>query len=63
VLRKTSTGVAPWFVVPADRKWYRNWVVARLLTETLEELDPQFPEPDFDVEAELAKLEGVGVPD
>jgi hypothetical protein len=50
-------------VVPADRKWYRNWVVARLLTETLEELDPQFPEPDFDVEAELAKLEGVGVPD
>jgi PPK2 family polyphosphate:nucleotide phosphotransferase len=62
VLRQTSTGAAPWFVVPADRKWYRNWVVARLLTETLEELDPRFPEPAYDVEAELAKLEGVGVP-
>jgi PPK2 family polyphosphate:nucleotide phosphotransferase len=63
VLRRTSTDVAPWHVVPADRKWYRNWAVAELLIETLAELDPQFPEPGFDVDAELAKLEGVGVPD
>ncbi|HEV7973279.1 PPK2 family polyphosphate kinase [Amycolatopsis sp.] len=61
VLRETSTEVAPWFVVPADRKWYRNWVVAELLTETLSKMDPQFPETDFDVDAELAKLKGVGV--
>ncbi|MEC3981106.1 PPK2 family polyphosphate kinase [Amycolatopsis sp. H20-H5] len=63
VLRRTSTDIAPWYVVPADRKWYRNWAVAELLIETLTELDPKFPEPDFDVEAELAKLKGVGVPE
>ncbi|QWF76839.1 PPK2 family polyphosphate kinase [Amycolatopsis sp. CA-230715] len=56
VLRRTSTRHAPWYVVPADRKWYRNWAVARLLTETLAEMAPRFPQPDFDVDAELAKL-------
>ncbi len=60
VLRRTSTAHAPWFVVPADRKWYRNWAVARLLTETLTELGPRFPEPAFDVADELAKLDAVG---
>jgi PPK2 family polyphosphate:nucleotide phosphotransferase len=58
VLLKTSTDTAPWFVVPADRKWYRNWAVANLLVETLDLLGPRFPEADFDVDAELAKLEG-----
>ena len=51
-LQRCSTDVAPWYVIPADRKWYRNWVVANLLIETLEELDPQFPKADFDVDAE-----------
>jgi PPK2 family polyphosphate:nucleotide phosphotransferase len=62
VLRNTSTGAAPWFVVPADRKWYRNLVVAEMLAETLARMDPQLPEPRFDVDAELTKLKGVGVP-
>jgi PPK2 family polyphosphate:nucleotide phosphotransferase len=62
VLRMTSTEAAPWFVVPADRKWYRNWVVAELLTETLHQLDPRFPEPRFGPKAELAKLKSIGVP-
>jgi len=35
--------------VPADRKWYRNWAVSRLLLEHLSELDPQYPRADFDV--------------
>jgi PPK2 family polyphosphate:nucleotide phosphotransferase len=61
IFKKTSTGHAPWHVVPADHKWYRNWAVAELLIETLAELDPQFPEPGFDVAEELAKLKGVGV--
>jgi PPK2 family polyphosphate:nucleotide phosphotransferase len=61
VLRKTSTEVAPWFVVPSDRKWYRNWAVAELLIETLSQMAPQFPDPAFDVDAELVKLEGGGV--
>jgi PPK2 family polyphosphate:nucleotide phosphotransferase len=62
VLRETSTDAAPWYVVPSDRKWYRNWVVAELLTETMKELAPVFPEAHIDVKAELKKLKGVGVP-
>ncbi|AEA25115.1 polyphosphate:nucleotide phosphotransferase, PPK2 family [Pseudonocardia dioxanivorans CB1190] len=55
-LRHCDTDAAPWYVVPADRKWYRNWVVATLLAETLEAIDPRFPPADFDVEAEKARV-------
>jgi len=43
-LARTSTEAAPWYVVPADRKWYRNWAVISVLVETLRELDPRYPE-------------------
>jgi PPK2 family polyphosphate:nucleotide phosphotransferase len=46
VLSETSTGHAPWFVVPADRKWVRDVAVATLLVATLRRLDPQIPAPD-----------------
>ncbi|MFG2988482.1 PPK2 family polyphosphate kinase [Streptomyces sp. NPDC048257] len=49
-LEHCSTDVAPWYIVPADRKWYRNWAVSTLLLEHLEEIDPQYPKGDFDVE-------------
>lgn len=39
----TSTEYAPWYVVPANKKWYRNLVIARTIADTLEEMDPQFP--------------------
>lgn len=42
-ITRTSTDAAPWYVVPADRKWYRNWAVSRILVETLEDMDPQYP--------------------
>jgi PPK2 family polyphosphate:nucleotide phosphotransferase len=42
-LAETSTTAAPWFCVPADRKWYRNWAILRILVETLEVIDPQWP--------------------
>ncbi|HJV08568.1 MAG TPA: polyphosphate kinase 2 family protein [Acidimicrobiales bacterium] len=42
-ISRTSTDVAPWYVVPADRKWYRNWAVSRILAETLAAMDPQYP--------------------
>ena len=42
-LRRCSTPWAPWFVVPANKKWYRNHVVARLLRHTLEDLDLKYP--------------------
>ncbi len=44
MLEQTSTGSAPWWVVPADRKWYRNWAVSRILVRVLEKMDPQYPE-------------------
>jgi PPK2 family polyphosphate:nucleotide phosphotransferase len=50
-VRLTSTPWAPWYVVPADHKWYRNLVVARIVCATLEALDPRWPEPDADLEA------------
>jgi PPK2 family polyphosphate:nucleotide phosphotransferase len=46
-LTATSTDAAPWYVIPADRKWVRNVAIAKLLVETLRRLDPQFPEPEF----------------
>ena len=50
-LQHTNTPHAPWYVVPADRKWYRMWAVSQLVLETLRELDPQFPErPELDIE-------------
>ena len=51
----TSTPWAPWYVVPADHKWYRNLVVARIVEATLQTLDPQWPEVDEEVE--LSDLE------
>lgn len=48
VITKTSTGYAPWFVVPADRKWYRNLCVARIMVDTLAKLDMKLPKVDWD---------------
>ena len=55
-LERCSTQEAPWYVVPADRKWYRNWAVARLLHEALSDLDPRYPAPELDVPALRARL-------
>ncbi|MGL4173476.1 MAG: PPK2 family polyphosphate kinase [Actinomycetota bacterium] len=55
-LTKCSPPHAPWFVVPADRKWYAQWAVQRLLIEHLAELNPQWPAADFDVATEQARL-------
>ncbi|WP_110183264.1 PPK2 family polyphosphate kinase [Nocardioides solisilvae] len=55
-LRRTHTDAAPWHVVPADHKWYRNLAVGQLLLEVLRGLDLGWPTADFDVEAEKARL-------
>ena len=47
-LSLTSTRHAPWFVIPADRKWYRNLAVARVIVRTLEEMDPRPPSSNLD---------------
>jgi PPK2 family polyphosphate:nucleotide phosphotransferase len=56
VLEKTSTEAAPWFVVPADRKWYRNWAVTKLLVEQLEEMGLAWPQATYDVEDQRTRL-------
>jgi len=48
-LTRTSTENAPWYVVPADRKWYRNLVLANVLIETLKGLDMQYPPAETDL--------------
>lgn len=48
VLTKCNTEHAPWHIVPADKKWYRNVVVADIVEEALEDMDPKFPKIDFD---------------
>ena len=53
---RCSTEIAPWYVVPADRKWYRNWAVGRLLLEALDDLSPQYPVGDFDVTSERLRV-------
>jgi PPK2 family polyphosphate:nucleotide phosphotransferase len=41
----TSTADAPWYVIPANHKWYRNWAVSRVLLDALARIDPHYPEP------------------
>lgn len=47
-LERTSTEDAPWYVVPAEERWWRDIVVGEILLKTLEAMDPQYPEPEFD---------------
>jgi PPK2 family polyphosphate:nucleotide phosphotransferase len=46
-LSKTSTDEAPWYVVPANQKWYRNYIVGSVVVDALERLDMKYPEPDL----------------
>lgn len=46
VLSKTSTASAPWYIVPSNRKWYRDLVISSVLVKTLESLHMKYPEPE-----------------
>ncbi len=56
VLTKCNTGAAPWYAIPSNKKWYRNWAVATLLLETLEDMDLTWPPGEFDPVAEIAEI-------
>lgn len=58
-LERCHTGVAPWYVVPSDKKWYRNWAIAQLLLEALRGLELEWPAPGYDVAEQRARLEAV----
>jgi PPK2 family polyphosphate:nucleotide phosphotransferase len=58
-INATSTPWAPWYVVPADHRWFRNYVVARVLAAMLGAMNPQFPEPPDEVKAFAERELGV----
>ena len=53
VIAATTTKYAPWYIVPADNKWYTRYVVAQIVLKTLRKINPQFPKLSPDVEAQL----------
>ena len=55
-LERTNTEIAPWYVVPADKKWYRNLAVGSLLLDALRGMAPRWPVADFDVEEQRRRL-------
>jgi PPK2 family polyphosphate:nucleotide phosphotransferase len=55
-LEHTNTEIAPWHVIPSDKKWYRNLAIGHLLLETLRGMALRWPEPDFDVAEQQHRL-------
>jgi PPK2 family polyphosphate:nucleotide phosphotransferase len=55
-LERCNTDAAPWYVVPSDHKWYRNWAVGQLLDEALQGMRLEWPKPTYDVEEQRARL-------
>ena len=55
-ITKCSTPWAPWYVIPADDKDYRNWAVAKIVSETLDDMDPQYPKPKLNIPRLLKRL-------
>jgi PPK2 family polyphosphate:nucleotide phosphotransferase len=57
VLEKTSTEWAPWYVIPANKNWYRNYAVSRIIVETLESLKMSYPSPVENISSYLAQID------
>ena len=55
-LERCNSDDAPWYVVPSDRKWYRNWAITNLLIEHLGAMELEWPKPDYDVEEQRRRL-------
>lgn len=55
-ITRCSTAWAPWYVIPANDKEYRNWAVARILIEVLKDMDPQYPQPRLDIARLIKRL-------
>lgn len=48
-IRKCNTKYAPWYIIPANHKWFRNLAVSKILVETLQDMDPKYPTPELDI--------------
>lgn len=53
-INATATKIAPWFVIPADQKWYMRYLVSELIVKVLEDMDPHYPEMPAEQKANLA---------
>lgn len=53
MLEKTSTEDAPWYVLPADNKWYTRFLVSEIVLQKMKELDPKFPELPEDAKSRM----------
>jgi polyphosphate kinase 2 (PPK2 family) len=60
-LEHTNTEIAPWYVIPSDRKWYRNLAIGELLLETMRGMALRWPEADFDVAEQKQRLMDEGL--
>ncbi|MGA2137708.1 MAG: polyphosphate kinase 2 family protein [Verrucomicrobiia bacterium] len=49
VLNRCNSSTAPWFIIPSNKKWFRNLAVSQIIVETLERMNPKFPKPSFDL--------------
>ena len=45
----TSTDIAPWLIIPANKKWYRNWAVSEIIAKTMEDMNLQYPRPNLNI--------------
>jgi PPK2 family polyphosphate:nucleotide phosphotransferase len=57
ILDRCNTEAAPWYLIPADRKWYRDWAIARLLAEQLNAMALTWPRIEWDIQHERARLD------
>ena len=56
VISATTKSYAPWYVVPADNKWYTRYVVAQIVLKSLREINPDFPKLSAEVESQLEQF-------
>jgi PPK2 family polyphosphate:nucleotide phosphotransferase len=57
-IARCSSAAAPWYAIPANRKWYRNWAISQLLIETMGEMKLSYPDPHLDIRALKKSLQG-----
>ncbi|MCL1923127.1 MAG: polyphosphate kinase 2 family protein [Propionibacteriaceae bacterium] len=57
VLNRCNQDIAPWYAIPSNNKWYRNWAIANILLDHLRQMNPAYPGPSFDVDEQITAVE------
>lgn len=58
MLQQCSTTWAPWHIIPANQKWYRNLAIIRTIVHTLREMNPQYPEAEKHLDQVVIEVKG-----